>query len=349
MVKKKVLVCTVFALVIAVIAAANIMVELKRSNDPNPDFGMVEKIYTYPQEGIPITDCEGDTDILRAVAYGVPRNIDDDHLGISFIASRDVALTPNIYKDGVYVPSEDGVGTMGTIEKYEKGKWVEYGPLFDANAYFMIYGARMYPVITHENVEEDDSYSWTDVVFPIDEPGKYRLTYYFRESIDSNWVSPYTTGDELYSISHTVTIPKATDKPFDIIALQLNAFHYHKDEQGVWTANVDYVIRPNFGGTLYPDDARRTLEKLVDGEWVEAPVPAGKKYALYTCADDYEYRYLSSTWRKDDNIKEGFMFYFNDPNGEYRIKLDYVENEDGSGERYTLTLRLKFDVSASEE
>lgn len=56
------------------------------------------------------------------------------------------------------------------------------------------------------------------VNLPLNEPGIYRYTLYFRESIDHTKEN-VTTGDELYSITFDVTIPK-TENDYDFLALE---------------------------------------------------------------------------------------------------------------------------------
>ena len=330
--KKKFLAWTAAILIVAAVSVCFLV-----PSDPNPDFGMVRDVYTFPLPEMPITDCEGDTDILNvtAMTYG---NYPSMEMREIFEPQRDIALTDGMYLDGKCVTKGTLEG-IGILERYEDGEWVFRDDILDYNDkfLFLIFGAPPYPTLS-----KDRGRDWFEINFPTEEPGTYRLTYFFRESISSE-NGHYTTGEELYSISHTFVVPEPTQKPFDIVGT--SGFFWGYEEENYYRCTFSLAIRPNNGGTLFHDRARNRLEVLENGRWTEAPIPEGFDFAV-------EGREETDKWRYDDltdftherNVLQTESLHLNitDRDAEYRLKLEFVENGDGSGERYALTLHLKF-------
>lgn len=166
--------------------------------------------------------------------------------------------------------------------------------------------------------------------FPIHEPGTYRLTYKMRESTGS-----YSTGDTLYSVSHTVTVPEATDSRFDILSAELDA------------SGVHIAIRSNTpGAALYLDRARGTIEKKTDGGGYTniTDTDVGSSMSLLR-EDDVGRYYDTATVPNEFGYDDLFML--RQPltladAGEYRLTLFFTQNPDGTGEQYTLHLNLKY-------
>ena len=331
--KKNILICALLASVIAATAFAEFWVVSHRE-DLNPDFGLVKERYTMAEDSreaqwmtqIPVRDCTGDTDILK-VDY-ISQYGPQGEIKVWFTATRDVALTAKQYENGALVDAN--VGCYSVIEHWENGEWVEYKGL---DCTFVIAGVgginyRKYAVITPEQERG------IPFCLELGKPGKYRLTYYFRDSIDPH-DNTYTTGEELYSISHTFTLPEASNKPFDLITLYLSDSY----DGTFW---VNGYIRANGDKPIYWDRCAGSIEKLVDGEWVESI----SEYSVYNHSPDSvskNIHYIGLHFDRD------YIFFqknvaVSDPNGEYRVKVEFVSDRNEPQEHYTLTLPIDFSV-----
>lgn len=174
-------------------------------------------------------------------------------------------------------------------------------------------------------------------------PGNYRISYFFRE-LEKVQGDPElrTTCKELHTVSLFVTIPEKTEKAFDLIsfAAREEPDEYFEnldpDDTNTWM-HIWPVLRANFGGTLYPLDARLEIKRGLF--WGEAELPGREEKAIRRLRD------LTVDRGEDSEfIVMGVDCYFPDPEAEYRLILRFTENEDGSGEEYVLTLNLRFAV-----
>ena len=287
------------------------------------DFGNSDK--TFPAANrISISDCSGDTDFIEATSCYFTTLYGEPQLGVCFSGEHDAAVTVKVYEDGTQtspgVWSDDAV----TMERLEDGEWVD------------LQSIRPYKLAT---VGGEPSYVVLPgggghllLPFPTHESGTYRLTYKMRENTGS-----YSTGDTLYSISHTVTIPEATGSRFDIVSVD------YIDQGGVYVA-----IRPNMDdAALYLDRARGTIEKKSDGGGYTDITDSDIGSSMSLLREDDVSRYYETS---AEPRRYGYddLFMLRQPlaledAGEYRLTLFFAQNPDGSGERYTLRLNLKFD------
>ena len=292
------------------------------------DFAHSDKTFSTA-ERIPISDCSGDTDFIEATSYYFNTWNGEPQLGVCFSGEHNAAVTVKVFENGTQtspgVWSDDAV----TMERLEDGEWVD------------LKNIRPYELATVGGVPDylvlPSGESRLLLPFPIHEPGTYRLTYKMRESISAKG-SAYTTGDTLYSISHTVTVPEATDSKFDIVSAD------YIDQAGVYVA-----IRPNIdGATLYLDRALGTIEKKTDrGGYDDLTYmsTSDTKLSLLSLDDANRFYDTSSEPRKYgyDDLFMFRQFLTLEDAGEYRLTLFFTQNPDGSGEQYTLQLKLKYD------
>lgn len=309
----------------AILIAALVSVAFLVPADPNPDFGMVEELYHLNGVVEPITDCGGDTDVFCA------ETIESNYMNLHYPSVRfsgedgkSYAFTSDHYVDGELVEEHE---EASYIEKLVDGEWVWYDRMWEI-------AARQQPGGIPPYLSTSVGYTMS-FNFPYNDPGTYRMTHYFRESV-SELSYHYTTGDELYSISHTYTVPEPSDKRFDLLSVA--AYTYY-DSADTHIPHIYMLIRVNEGERIYLDRACGRIEKLVDGNWVDITRPE------YLDDDDSRRRYHGH-YREGDgsDVFETWFDYFviDDLSADYRITLEFVENEDGSGERYTLQFRMNF-------
>lgn len=244
----------------------------------------------------PVTfdSCEGDTDILNLT--GVRRK-EYDVTGIGgsvlfefvFDAKMPVAFTAEKWEGGKVV--EDAAAEeiaaanrAGFVEKYlgdNRWAWHTFAGFRDAakvknNRLLMSSDENYMPQgETPVGLGEDG-----EVCFTLPSASIYRYTLYFRESLD-NTPEHCTTGDELYSISFRLTVPKS-DRDFDVLSVtgvwsdEPQLVHggpgYGFDE---FLSNCDvyivvsYNFTPALGEDMYLGLVGRkcSVEMLENGEW----------------------------------------------------------------------------------
>ena len=324
--KKKVLLPALLIVVIAALAFAEVWVV--SHNDPNPDFGLVREVYSFAHPETPITDCEGDTDILNVEAV----IWDEMQLmyplaSLRLTAAKDVAFTTGIYSGGA-TEKDPKYFPKSSIERLEDGEWAEYGELWASHTSLLMHGEPPFSGMSAGTME------W-EFGIPVNDPGTYRITVYFRELLSREYYR-YATGDELYHVTFTITIPEASKKPFDVISMRIDGYGYW---DRVSAAHI--AIRMNGEKNICMDLAMGTLEMFKDGEWVDVTHHLQK----LTEEDIAQgaYRYIGDLWRNGNVYHCSAHFNAIDIEYEHRLKLEFCENDDGTGERYTLTLRLRFD------
>ena len=309
--------------ILGILAAFGISFALLSARDQNKsipsknEFGLVPEIacsVDSPKE-IPVTDCTGDTDMVRVLSYSLdsPRYIYNHY-------SKEPAedTPPSILDNGYFgmnlrlrlTAAEAHVPLSVTTEKRESdGSWsfIEehtYTTLPNDEFFFLIY-------------------------FPIHEPGTYRFTY-------TSAVNPSRT------MSHTITIPEETDRRFDFVSLDR------------FTTHVAVMLRANYGELPYQDLQATKLEKKVSGSWVDVSSvrrPDGSDTVKILVDMSQSNPYISPTaysvehpftHKPVDNVFCGTAdVYLDDEDAEYRLTLIFCEKENGSGERWALTIPLR--------
>lgn len=242
----------------------------------------------------PVTfdSCEGDTDILNLTGIR-RRNYDVTGIGGSvlfefmFDAKMPVAFTAEKWEDGEV--AEDAAAAeitaadrAGFVEKYKgenRWEWYSYAGFRDAarskNNYGLPADDENYMPLSETPVGLGED---GEVCFTLPFAGIYRYTLYFRESLDST-PEHCTTGDELYSITFRLTVPKS-DRDFDVLSVTgvwvdeptvLHDWQGYKervDNCYVYIV-VSYNFTPETGELLQLGLTAKkcSVEMLENGEW----------------------------------------------------------------------------------
>ncbi len=172
------------------------------------------------------------------------------------------------------------------------------------------------------------------ISFPIYQPGKYRITIYFRDLI-KNGRNQYSTGNELYSVSFQLTIPDALGSKFDVLTVAPACYGLDN-----YLHTVGVTLRSNSDELPYINQNRMELYKLEDGVSREMH----DFYEPHPIAFRRDFPFVDdSTGETITSVADYRVYLVNIPHGDYKLTLHFTENEDGSGEQYTLTLNLRFD------
>ena len=327
--KRKVLAALLVVAVFGTLAAAETAV---LRNRVNADFGNVCDVYYYsepwylynPANEIKIENLEGDTNLLniRHVYIGTTdaSSLRSTEADILYDATTDIALTAGYYNDGEIL-SEPAV--LNSVYKLDAdGEWDWYSNSMYAMGVLMMHaGQPIYPVLPSGESE------YTRLTLPVCEPGRYKCCLYFREAV-SNENFHYETGLERYSISFEYEIPEASVNRFDLATLTVLE---GGESYGLY---VEPTIRANRGKPPYLDRAEGKLEMKTEDGWEDIS-------DLLRLCPEYDKRRFTDNDVYGSLSKDRIYTEPLEPGGEYRITLCYRENEDGTGERYELTLHLK--------
>ncbi len=307
----------------------------------NPDFGNVPRV-CKPVDLQRVRDCEGDTDLLKidAINWATSRQ------GVIKLnttpAARLSMTSAQLHGNKLVYDRGDGL-----CEKLVNGEWVDVGELLVDWARPVL---RMYDDLSGRqgcyldpSVEDSEIYRSIAATMPEYEPGAtYRLTYYFREMLSWDRYS-----DQLYSVSHTVKIPAPSDKRFDLITPGLEVYG---DGSGI--GRIVPVIRVNWGEAPYVQQHLCTVEKRQGSSWVQALNRFGEPAFVWRHEEDRIYKQMQARTLKQVSTDLDGEYYqiaisvsisVDDADALYRVTIPFTENLDGSGERYTLTLNLRFD------
>lgn len=329
-----------FALTIVVFAV--IAVCFLRPADENTDFGNVPKVAGYGCLE-KIRDCTGDTDLLTIDAIDWSRSTDGT-IAVRTTPSGVLSLTSQPLDDEGYVTGDgDERGLRGYAEKKIDGEWEYVGEVGIGYVAYVGSGFEGFPdpdaLLRHvceRGYYGNTRWSYQELraLLPEYEPGvTYRISYFFRSQEDKGW------SDEVYTVSHTVTIPERSDKRFDFISLGWES-----------SAGKAYApeIRVNYGEAPYLLLDACKLENKENGRWVKSLDDDGEP-ALWIYKD--EPTQVLKPCERTPNHYYLFQSYWstvmiNPEIPDYRLTLVFCDNADGSGERYTLTLYLNTELLA---
>lgn len=160
------------------------------------------------------------------------------------------------------------------------------------------------------------------------DPGDYRVTLYFRKCDESG----SAVDGDIHRVSFETSVPEHSEKPFDVIQAELST-------DGVFP-QVTVLVRQNDRSKPLPyiDRSSFTLA-YEDGDKLVKVEPRKDTDSVAFCPDGGS---------RDGAFAEySFGLYYPveefDLTKTYRMSVELSSNEDGSGEQYTLTLRLRFE------
>ena len=316
---KKLIPLLIFILTLTLFAACS-----DDAPEPNADFGMVStrSYLPSPYDAVAIEDCKGDTNFV-IIDEWYP-NYSDDVYG-------------NYKKWGVDEkenPNEDAL----TLHVHAS--------MADLNFAFTSLLVDGVEVI--DNISSDDILVFPDgimiaIPFPLHASGTHNLVYTFHGLLDGS----------THTVSHTLTIPEPTESKFDFLSPDITEGSTRIIPLGedATIFRIAALCRTNDGTQPYQDLLATRLEKNVNGHWVDAPaVPGGYSAVTALSDEDAENPFYSPagyyvpdplTGELVTNIFCGTSeIYLDDVNSVYRLTMEFCENPDGSGERWTLTFNL---------
>lgn len=169
---------------------------------------------------------------------------------------------------------------------------------------------------------------------PVNDPGEYRLTVPFYEATRPER-GEYIRGDgQQHRVSFNLTVPERTDKDFDVLSVGLRqsgiypCFEFCLRRNG--DAEFPYIDADSMKLTHTKDGVTKSVESVTAGR---AALELAFDNGTRGSGDIGDYSLIGITVPLDEFDREGI----------YTATMDMTENEDGSGERHTLTLKLNFE------
>lgn len=310
------------ALVLTIAILATISVCFLRPAPPV--FGHTDK---YFYSGARDVVAAGDTNLVRVDGYSWNSDFPCTVLNLRSVAPESTfSLGKQHYIDSCM--PDNSAKMFGKIDKMTKsGSWKEFSQVASD---FTLEGNYDPPRLISE-----DGYEF-HLEFPICTPGRYRVTLFFREvsGTDVNGRILYTTQDELYSVQLTIDVPEATKSMFDLYAVDVGT------GKSLYSERIDgfvrFALRANVGESI----------PYLDIERIECAQIGENGGDVYTYSHTpYPTRFYRKFYDLDKTVGTYAAIGIRDVSAdcEYEMTLHFTENEDGSGEQYTLTLNLRFD------
>lgn len=333
------------AIVLTVVSFAAIAVCFLRPADENSDFGNVPRVAGYGCFE-KVRDCTGDTDLLTIDAIDWSRSTDGSlllnvtpqktHLYMS-------SWVMNIH--GESHGSADERGITGFAEKKVGGKWAYVGEVevYDNSIVMQSSGSGGRKGFGCSIYADNKSHQEMFARLPeYDYGATYRLTYFFLE------VSHGHPSDEVHSVTHTVTLPKKTNKRLDFVSLGWD---------GPRNTSIYPEIRVNYGEAPYLLINECTLEHKQGFRWVKSMRNGESAFYISPYLGDVLRLKPCENLENHYQVSGGYGYFdlrFSNLDGtdpenpptDYRLTLVFCDNADGSGERYKLTLYLNTELLA---
>ena len=274
------------------------------------EFGNIKSVYLEGDVEIPIK-VSGETDLLtvtRLTHDGEGRNriYFQPAKGRQFsMGAVDVNLRVDPWEEGT--PFD-----LATVERFEDGEWTHYSNIDDFGFDMPAISYTTGPSVMNEELGE-----WGPPIYlPVIEPGRYRVTFNFREAFGDR-DSGFTCEDTVHHITMEYEIPDASSSKYDIVYLVVLEPEWRE------RTYIQFILRANEGETPFRRHDKVDVEKLENGSWV-------KQKLLYNDAvpnfyQRWDYR------RSDYKFSEYHLSMTRplDTDSDYRITMYFAEHNGG--------------------
>lgn len=267
------------------------------------EFGNIKSVYLEGDVEIPIK-VSGETDLLTVTA------LEYDGQGGAYIYFRpaegrkfsmgsvDVNFKVHPWQDGT--PFD-----LATVERYEDGKWAHYTDLDH-----FAFGMPAIDYTTGPFVISGDQLR-LPLNPPLIEPGKYRVTFNFREAFGDR-DSGLSCEETVHHITMEYEIPDASSSKYDIVYLVVLEPEWRE------RTDIHFILRANDGKAPFRRFDKVDIEKLVDGTWEKQDLLANNAILNY-----YQRDYCSSNYRFADYHVD--MIRPLDTDSDYRLTMYFTE------------------------
>lgn len=213
------------------------------------EFGNIKPVYVEGDLDIPFT-LSGDTDLLTVTKLELDFN-GDINIYLKAAAGRKFTMgtkPANFATDACEI---------ATVERYQGGKWVHNKDI--DNFIYTLFSVQ-YKIYPSSVTDAECPYS---INLPYVEPGKYRLTFNFREYFGEDKSYYCESDDTIHHITMEYEVPKASDSRYDVL-------YVHTPCQ---SKMVHLAIRANDGAAPFRRYDKVEVEQLVDGKYSEDYMP----------------------------------------------------------------------------
>ncbi len=258
-----------------------------------------------------------------------------------------------------YDPEADE--SIGTAEHLGENGWEEFSAINDVAAHTLMFNGKIYNAAVPADSERRAN---VKLNIPYREPGHYRVTIYARELLDDGTDRLHfcsSTGG-LLSFSFEYDVPEHTNAPLEIMLVNLRRSATGELYESEEVAELEVSLRANGDMRCMQKDSflferfnteSGSYEPVIasekDGSYFSncsvycpniAPFERAEKHirSRYPDVDRDELWYgILSTVPMPQVILRGWS-----ETDQFRLSVDFAENPDGSGERYTVTIPLYF-------
>ena len=253
--------------------------------------------------------------------------------------------------------------TQGYVMRLGEEGWYDYDRMYSGYSELMVLDHCVRGTIIRPLGEEEPG-RWGNawISMPFWEPGHYRVNLVAREYHPAEGEEDIahlgSNSDSVYIISFEYDVPELNGEPMDVLSTKM----WDATRENDTIAGLNAILHANAAARYIQPDTLRIKrlddsgELVTDGTQIIASYGGNLETEIVR---QYEHWLRGWEWETergyyDDKpydmdiylatvpLSLGFKGW--EPGGEYVFSVSFTENPDGSGERYELVLRLKFDM-----
>lgn len=271
------------------------------------EFGNIKPVYFEGDLDIPFT-LSGETDLLTVTkleydGQGAATIYLNPAKGRNFsMGAADVNMRVHPWYDGT--PFD-----LATVERYENDEWVHYSDIDDFSFAMPAIDFTRGPFVLRSDLD-------LPISVPFIEPGKYRVTFNFREAF-GDIGGGFSCEDTVHHITMEYEIRDASSSRYDIVCLVV----LEPEWRGF--TRLRFMLRANEGETPFRRYDKVDIEKSVGGKWEMQDLLANNAILNYYQRWDLHL----SNYHFSDYYAD--LTRALDPGSDYRITMYFTEKDGG--------------------
>ncbi len=241
--------------------------------------------------------------------------------------------------------AHDYNGVFGKVEKMGADGWQPYFNLELQLGWYAMFSPND---VERCLVTPDDALSFA-CTLPLWEAGRYRATIVLREYD----IEQKCSGDGVYELNFEYNIPERSGGAMDVAYAVLETDERICDGETVGLLKLCLLANGN-ARYVQPDSIRFERDGITDGLSVStvngtADILMESYVSQYNSISAHPSAFYADGVEVDEESRlsvvtlPAMVLRGWERGEEYRLSMTFTENPDGSGEQYTLTLRLRFD------
>ncbi len=280
-------------------------------------------------------DLTGDNQLISAELSGFGANA-VDNISVDFDVidpEKCYVFTTSKYRYGSLKHESQTPNVL--TERRDGDKWVTLPEYCDYARYPFLFGSDRPWILSSKGVT-------FNIPFPVSQPGDYRVTVRFRENTAVRKTSDnVTTGDDLYSVAFELSVPAPSDAPMEVCFVNIGETKYDDIRKLSFKVRTDGELLPPF----LDMDSLQLLRQSGNRFVAAGDIDDGGVEIVYRPSTSPRFYRELLDWSGSGSYcaYPDVALYGVNTEDTYQFRATFTENEDGSGERYTLTLNLRFE------